>query len=96
MGPPPLDLIKRGVRSHEFFTEDGKSSYNLKEQSPDHTQSDQRKAEVEIPQNTSLEKSEEYLDGRTKRDVLEVYERDSAMATGTQEDGERVAGGSVA
>lgn len=23
LGPPPLDLIKRGVRSHEFFTKEG-------------------------------------------------------------------------
>lgn len=25
LGPPPLDLIKRGARSGEFFTEDGTS-----------------------------------------------------------------------
>ena len=24
LGPPPLDLLKRGVRSKEFFSEDGK------------------------------------------------------------------------
>lgn len=24
LGPPPLDLIRRGVRSPEFFTPDGK------------------------------------------------------------------------
>ncbi|KAF7173419.1 hypothetical protein CNMCM5623_005636 [Aspergillus felis] len=24
LGPPPLDMLKRGKRSHEFFTEDGK------------------------------------------------------------------------
>lgn len=25
LGPPPLDLVKRGRRSSEFFDEDGKS-----------------------------------------------------------------------
>ncbi|KAE8443134.1 hypothetical protein EG329_002303 [Mollisiaceae sp. DMI_Dod_QoI] len=53
LGPPPSDLIKRGVGSHEFFTEDN-----------------QWKAEVETPQNTSLEKSEEYLDGENKEMFL--------------------------
>lgn len=24
LGPPPTDLLRRGIRSHEFFTEDGK------------------------------------------------------------------------
>lgn len=23
LGPPPLDILKRGNRSHEFFTKDG-------------------------------------------------------------------------
>lgn len=23
LGPPPVSLLKRGKRSHEFFTEDG-------------------------------------------------------------------------
>lgn len=26
LGPPPVGLVRRGVRSHEFFTEDGKNS----------------------------------------------------------------------
>ncbi|CZR51292.1 uncharacterized protein PAC_01167 [Phialocephala subalpina] len=70
LGPPPSDLIKRRVRSHQFFTEDSESSHNLRELSPDQTQSDQWKAEVEIPQSTSLEKSEEYLDGENKEMFL--------------------------
>lgn len=49
LGPPPPDLIKRGTRSPEFFTEDG-----------------QWKADVGIPKDTSLEKSEEYLEGKNK------------------------------
>lgn len=24
LGPPPADLLKRGIRSHEFFAENGK------------------------------------------------------------------------
>jgi hypothetical protein len=24
LGPPPLDMLQRGKRSHEFFTDDGK------------------------------------------------------------------------
>ncbi|KAG2421801.1 hypothetical protein HFD88_005777 [Aspergillus terreus] len=27
LGPPPLDMLQRGKRSHEFFTEDGKYSF---------------------------------------------------------------------
>lgn len=49
LGPPPLNLIKRGTQSPEFFTEDG-----------------QWKADVGIPKDTSLEKSEEYLKGKNK------------------------------
>lgn len=30
LGPPPLCLLKRGQRSHEFFTEDGTTSYQIK------------------------------------------------------------------
>lgn len=26
LGPPPLDLLRRGIRSSEFFAEDGKPS----------------------------------------------------------------------
>ena len=27
LGPPPTDMLKRGIRSHEFFNEDGKHNY---------------------------------------------------------------------
>ncbi|EHK96083.1 putative Serine/threonine-protein kinase spk-1 [Glarea lozoyensis 74030] len=49
LGPPPLDLLKRGLRSREWFHEDGTW-----------------KAEVESPQGTSLENSEERLEGDNK------------------------------
>ncbi|OBT73931.1 hypothetical protein VF21_07425 [Pseudogymnoascus sp. 05NY08] len=53
LGPPPTDLLKRGIRSDEFFTEDGTW-----------------KAEVDVPQDTSLERSEEFLDGKNKEMFL--------------------------
>jgi serine/threonine-protein kinase SRPK3 len=27
LGPPPADILKRGIRSNEFFTEDGEHKY---------------------------------------------------------------------
>lgn len=27
LGPPPTDMLKRRIRSHEFFDEDGKHNY---------------------------------------------------------------------
>lgn len=29
LGPPPSDMLKRGMRSHEFFAEDGKYNYSI-------------------------------------------------------------------
>ncbi|PWY95934.1 kinase domain protein [Aspergillus sclerotioniger CBS 115572] len=49
LGPPPVDLLRRGKRSWEFFTEDGMWVYD-----------------VEIPQDYTLEMSEEFLEGRNK------------------------------
>ncbi|ODM19674.1 hypothetical protein SI65_04659 [Aspergillus cristatus] len=49
LGPPPLDMLKRGERSPEFFTEDGPWKHEI---------------EIPIPQQASLEASEEYLEGR--------------------------------
>ncbi|OBT92628.1 hypothetical protein VE01_09818 [Pseudogymnoascus verrucosus] len=53
LGPPPMDLLGRGIRSHEFFAEDGAW-----------------KAEVDVPQDTSLERSDEFLEGKNKEIVL--------------------------
>ncbi|KAL3455405.1 CMGC protein kinase [Aspergillus heterothallicus] len=53
LGPPPLDMIKRGVRSAEFFSEDGKWI-----------------SDVHLPRSTSLEESEEYLEGTNKEEFL--------------------------
>jgi hypothetical protein len=27
LGPPPPDMLKRGIRSHEFFNEDSRHNY---------------------------------------------------------------------
>ncbi|KAF7871896.1 hypothetical protein EAF04_004003 [Stromatinia cepivora] len=54
IGQPPLDLLRRGVRSPEFFTEHGTWKHG-----------------VEIPIiRTSLETSEQYLQGRNKEMFL--------------------------
>jgi hypothetical protein len=29
LGPPPIDLLQRGVRSKEFFTEDGNTTTSM-------------------------------------------------------------------
>lgn len=71
LGPPPLDLLKRGVRSQEFFTEDGKSSELFIDFLAHHSCSGEWKADVPIPQGTSLERSEEYLGGNDKEQFLD-------------------------
>ncbi|KKZ59856.1 hypothetical protein EMCG_05318 [[Emmonsia] crescens] len=53
LGPPPLDMLKRGIRSPEFFTEDGRW-----------------KNGIELPQQTSLQESEEFLEGKNKEMFL--------------------------
>ncbi|PWY84820.1 kinase-like protein [Aspergillus heteromorphus CBS 117.55] len=60
--PPPLDLLKKGRRSAEFFTEDGQWKQDV---------------EMPIPQGRSLETSEEFLEGRNKEMFLE-FDRKTA------------------
>ncbi|PYI29535.1 kinase domain protein [Aspergillus indologenus CBS 114.80] len=57
LGPPPLDMLRRGKRSHEFFTDDGKY-YLLSLQ------------DIPIPTGISLKQSEEFLEGRNKEMFL--------------------------
>ncbi|KAK0753564.1 kinase-like domain-containing protein [Schizothecium vesticola] len=61
LGPPPPDLIQRGIRGADFFTRDGGHPFSLPRS---------WKADVPIRRDTSLEKSEEYLEGRDKEDYL--------------------------
>lgn len=53
MGPPPMDLLKKGKRSAEFFDEDG-----------------QWRGDIPLPDRTSLEESEENLEGSNKEAFL--------------------------
>ncbi|KAL4884477.1 kinase-like domain-containing protein [Aspergillus karnatakaensis] len=55
LGRPPLDLLRRGARSSEFFTTGGEWKH---------------KQEVMIPRGVSLETSERFLKGKNKEDFL--------------------------
>ncbi|TVY38711.1 Serine/threonine-protein kinase [Lachnellula occidentalis] len=63
LGPPPLDLLKKGVRSSEFFDEDG-AYYD--------EATGKWIAEMPISQGTSLEESEFRLQGKNKEMFLEM------------------------
>lgn len=58
MGPPPLELLKRGKRTAEFFTKDG-----------------QWRGEIPLLSATSLEESEENLDGSNKEAFLQFMRK---------------------
>jgi len=74
MGPPPLELLKHGKRTAEFFTKDGKQSVltlnvfklNLV---------GQWRGEIPLPSATSLEESEENLDGSNKEAFLQFMRK---------------------
>ncbi|CAG8133364.1 unnamed protein product [Penicillium olsonii] len=56
LGPPPLDMLQRGKRSHEFFTGDGKYPFlqcNLQKAYEDNL--GKWKQDIEIPAGVSLE-----------------------------------------
>lgn len=68
MGPPPPELLKKGKRTAEFFEEDG-------ENFPIRTTlfanpAGQWRGEIPVPDRTSLEESEEYLEGSNKEAFL--------------------------
>lgn len=76
LGPPPLDLVQRGLRSPEFFTEDGKSHPLA---APLHVPVTylacgacvgKWKADIPITEGRSLEESEENLEGDNKKEFL--------------------------
>ena len=78
LGLPPLDLLKRGKRSQEFFTEDGTYDsfflnsicFLFKRGLLMILRPGRWKADVEVPQGTSLEQSEEFLEGKNKEMFL--------------------------
>ena len=68
LGPPPLDMPQRGKRSHEFFTEDGKYPFPARHfaKAYEDDVAKKWKQDIEIPIGTSLETSEQFLEGRNK------------------------------
>ena len=73
LGPPPPDLVQRGIRGTDFFSKDGNYPFSLPRSlllRTNYWNVGSWKADVPIQRNTSLEKSEEYLEGRDKEDFL--------------------------
>lgn len=68
LGPPPPELLKAGKRTPEFFEEDGKKVFE--NQTMINDSAGKWKAEIPIPARTSLEDSEERLDGSNKEAFL--------------------------
>jgi hypothetical protein len=72
LGPPPLDLLERGVRSPEFFSEDGKLPDTAKVRAElTDVFVGQWIADVPIPQGNSLDKAEQFLTGKNKAMLLD-------------------------
>lgn len=71
LGPPPLPLLERGRRSHEFFTEDGMSSPQYVSSGLQGYPIGQWRNEIEIPKNIALGNSEGFLSGQNKEMFLE-------------------------
>lgn len=75
LGPPPLDLIKRGKRGPEFFADDGKSqivqtcSRNLIDNAGTW------KAIIDLPSDVSLEDFESFMEGEKKAAFLKFMRR---------------------
>ena len=68
MGPPPSELLKAGKRTAEFFNEDGKIS--LAGMTLIANSAGGWRAEIPVPECTSLEESEENLTGSNKEAFL--------------------------
>lgn len=71
LGPLPLNLLKRGQRSHEFFAEDGKtileiSKFYIYHRAKSCYYQGKRTADVKIPSNVGLESRENLLEGENK------------------------------
>ncbi|KAL9077952.1 MAG: hypothetical protein Q9157_003134 [Trypethelium eluteriae] len=68
MGPPPLELLKKGKRTAEFFDENGEtpSTHTNRRANP----TGEWRGDIPLPDRTSLEESEEYLEGSNKKAFL--------------------------
>ena len=76
LGSPPSDLLKRGERSHEFFTKDGmpcltgEPDSKLYRSDTDICLTGEWNNQINVPGGMSLESSEERLSGRNKEMFL--------------------------
>ena len=73
LGPPPIDMLERGKRSHEFFTGDGnyKSNFpSIKSKGKKLTILEGKWKQDIVPKKGSLETSEEFLEGEDKEMFL--------------------------
>jgi hypothetical protein len=71
LGPPPLDFLRRGSRSKEFFDDDGK--YIRPSSGPLHCTNlslGKWKVDIPLPQGISLESSEDNLEGKGKEQFM--------------------------
>ena len=73
MGSPPLELLKKGKRTAQFSSENGESC-------PTRTPlfanlASQWRGEIPVPEPTSLEKSEENLEGSNKEAFLQFMRK---------------------
>ena len=68
MGSPPLGLLKKGKRAAEFFNEDGESCPTPT--TPSANLAGQWRGAIPVPDSTSLEDSEENLEGSNKEAFL--------------------------
>jgi serine/threonine protein kinase len=71
LGSPPMDMLERGARSNEFFDGEGETAlpkYRLKLTG---VLLGNWIADICIPQDLTLEKSEENLDGEEKEEFLQ-------------------------
>lgn len=68
MGPPPLELLKKGKRTSEFFDKDGE--HCLTRTTPFANPVGQWRGEIPVPDRTSLEECEENLEGSNKEAFL--------------------------
>lgn len=65
-------MLQRGERSHEFFTEDGKHPFLARDfvKAYEDDVAGKWKQDIEIPIGTSLEISEQFLEGRNKEMIM--------------------------
>ena len=73
MGPPPPELLKKGKRTAEFFDEDGENCPTRATLFAN--PAGQWRGRIPVPDRTSLEESEEYLEGSNKEAFLRLLQK---------------------